>query len=204
MGDCPNVEMRELLPARAAEALTPDERSRVDAHLSSCEMCAFELEILVAARTSLRRGREIDVRRISAAVAAATHAPRLARVPRTQTWTRWRAAASIAIVAIGATSVAIYRRGEDMTRTGAAAIGPAVVSTPSTRASTPVPQDPSVAPSNGGGAVASRGLTVAGGLSDLTDSDLESLLGEIGGLDASNVAEPEEIIPAFSGSEGVQ
>jgi hypothetical protein len=201
MGDCPNVEMRELLPARAAEVLTPDELSRVDAHLSSCEMCAFELEILVAARTSMRRGRDIDVRRISAAVAAATHAPRVARVRRTQTWTGWRAAASIALVAVGATSIALYRRGQDAPRAGAVAIVPAVVSTPSAMSPLPTPRGST---SNGGEPAASRGLAVAGGLSDLTDSDLESLLGEIGALDASNVAEPEEIIPAFSGSEGVQ
>lgn len=202
MGDCPNVEMRELLPARVAQQLTPDERARVDAHVSTCDMCAFEMEILAAARAALRRPREIDVARISSAVAVATRAPRVSPVRRTQAWAGWRAAASIALVAVGATSIAVYRRGEPAPAAGVAAVSPVNVSTPTT----PTPVSGTITPSTSGPstAVASRGLAVAGGLSDLTDSDLESLLGEIGGLDAANVAEPEEMIPAFSGSEGVQ
>lgn len=204
MGDCPNVEMRELLPAHAAGKLSPGERARVDAHLSSCEMCAFEVEIVAAARSSLRRGRDIDVRRISAAVAQATRAPRLSTARRTQTWTGWRAAASIALLAAGVTSIAIYRRGGDAPRSGTVAVVPAVVSTPSTSPDLPATQGSASTTPSGVAVTASRGLAVAGGLSELTDSDLESLLGEIGTLDESNVVDPEDIIPAFSGSEGVQ
>jgi hypothetical protein len=48
------------------------------------------------------------------------------------------------------------------------------------------------------------GLTAAGGLSDLTDAELESLLGDIGSLDVSSFDEPQEVMPAIGASEGVQ
>jgi hypothetical protein len=48
------------------------------------------------------------------------------------------------------------------------------------------------------------GLTAAGGLSDLSDAELESLLGDIGSLDASRFDEPQDVMPAIGGSEGVQ
>jgi hypothetical protein len=41
-------------------------------------------------------------------------------------------------------------------------------------------------------------------LSDLSDADLESLLGDIGSLDASSFDEPQEVMPAIGASQGVQ
>ena len=38
MGDCQNVEMRELLPERAAELLSPRDAARVDGHVAECEI----------------------------------------------------------------------------------------------------------------------------------------------------------------------
>ena len=216
MGDCPNVEMRELLPERVAELLPARDAERVDAHVAECEMCAFEVQVLRAARATLQ-GRTIDVNRISGAVAAATRAP-ARRVHRQQpSWVGWRAAASIALVAVGATSIAVWngthggsRGGETVTRISESA----AVAAPSGNGT--VAQG--VAPANGSGLsnetrgsavattppLAASGLTAAGGLSDLSDAELESLLGSIGSLDASSFDEPQDVIPAIGGSEGVQ
>ena len=220
MGDCQNVEMRELLPERVAELLSARDAERVDGHVAECEMCAFEMEVLSAARTALQRGVKIDVRRISGAVAAATRTPvRPAR--QRQPWLRWRAAASIALVAVGATSIAVWNgahSGSASNRAATTATETVAVTTPSrtgTLAQGTIPSNGSglssnrtVQASGGTGAtaipVASSGLTAAGGLSDLSDIELESLLGSIGSLDASSFDEPQEVIPAIAGGEGVQ
>ena len=218
MGDCPNVEMRELLPERVAELLSPRDAERVDGHVAECEMCAFEVRVLRAARTTLRGRTTIDVTRISGAVAAATRAP-ARRVPQRQqqSWIGWRAAASIALVAVGATSIAVWNG------THGGSQGSAAVTRSSETAAVAVPPGngtvaQGMAPASGsplsgpnpGSTVASMapvgasGLTAAGGLSDLSDAELKSLLGSIESLDASSFDEPQEVIPAIGGSEGVQ
>jgi hypothetical protein len=215
MGDCQNVEMRELLPERAAELLSPRDAARVDGHVAECEMCTFELEILRAARTTLRGRATVDVGRISGAVVLATRTPvrGVRRVP-TRQWLGWRAAASIALVAVGATSIAVWNGGRDGARGSVA--------------TTPGTETAAVATSSGGGTLAQgtatgsgslsssgsaqatvrpasfSGLTAAGGLSDLSDAELESLLSDIGSLDASSFDEPQEVMPAIGASEGVQ
>jgi hypothetical protein len=185
-------------------------------------MCAFEERVLRAARATLRGRETIDVNRISGAVIAATREP-VGRVRQTQSrqWIGWRAAASIALVAVGATSIAVWngvhggtRGGVDVTRgigagaavtAGAGTLGQGVATGRPSAASSG-----SAAQAQQGGAtavvvpVASSGLTAAGGLSDLSDAELESLLGDIGSLDASRFDEPQEVIPAIGGSEGVQ
>ena len=195
MGDCSNVEMRELLPDRIADTLSAADARRVDEHLATCEMCTFEVTVLEAARASLRRARPVDVRRISLAVAAASHAVPVRPRSRMNSWGGWRAAASIALVAVGATSVALWKRAEPPLNTGVAQTASPLAKPVATSA---------VVVATTPAAPAARGLSVAGGLSDLSDTELESLLGDIGSLDAANVAEPEDVIPAIGGVEGVQ
>ena len=215
MGDCQNVEMRELLPERAAELLSPRDAARVDAHVAGCEMCALELEIIRAARTALRARATVDVGRISGAVVLATRTPvrGVRRVP-TRQWIGWRAAASIALVAVGATSIAVWNSGRG-SAPGSVATTPgtetAAVATPSgggTLAQGAAAGSGSLSSSGGAQAIVKpaslSGLTAAGGLSDLSDAELESLLSDIGSLDASSFDEPQEVMPAIGASEGVQ
>ncbi|HVD06517.1 MAG TPA: zf-HC2 domain-containing protein [Gemmatimonadaceae bacterium] len=215
MGDCQNVEMRELLPERAAELLSPRDAARVDGHVAECELCTFELEILRAARTALRGRATVDVGRISGAVVLATRTPvRSVRRAPTRQWIGWRAAASIALVAVGATSIAVWNGGRSGAR-GSVATTPgtetAAVATPSgagTLAQGAATGSGSVSSSGSAQATVRpaslSGLTAAGGLSDLSDAELESLLGDIGSLDASSFDEPQEVMPAIGASEGVQ
>ena len=224
MGDCPNVEMRELLPERVAGTLAAADMARVDAHMATCEMCTYESTVIRSARRAMRGGASVNVARISGAVVAATRTPvaRRRALP-TRRWTGWRAAASIALVAIGATSVAVWngiqsRPAETVAgrgvQTTAVLGGPATV-TVSPNVRTPentvaAAGSPTVVATRGGAQsegtarATANGLTAAGGLSDLTDDELESLLGDIGTLDATAVDEPQEIMPAIGGSETIQ
>ena len=44
MSDCPNVEIRELLPDYLGGRLSDVRRSEVSSHLASCPNCALALE----------------------------------------------------------------------------------------------------------------------------------------------------------------
>ena len=70
MTDCPNVEMRELLPELLHDALPSAERGRLEAHLAGCALCSAELALLREARHAMARVRvpAIDTARIVAAL----------------------------------------------------------------------------------------------------------------------------------------
>ena len=122
MADCPNVEIRELLPERAGSALSAAHLARVDAHLATC---TAELALIQAARRAVPATPAIDIGRISARVVAATVTPsrpqlvasepsvvRGARAPRMR-WIGLKAAAAVAIAAAGIGSFAVYHSTDD-------------------------------------------------------------------------------------------
>ena len=189
MADCSNVEIRELLPERAASALSAADVARVEAHLASCPTCSAELALIQAARRAVRGTPTIDVARISAGVVAATLTPsrpqlvttapsiaRAHRAPRMR-WIGLKAAAAVAIAAAGIGSFAVWHSTDD----GAALPNGATVA--------------AVTPASG----ATTEIAVAGGLNDLSASDLQVLLGDLGST--ANVADdaafedPAPVIP---------
>jgi anti-sigma factor RsiW len=103
MTDCPNGEIRDLLPDLVHDRLTPDVRIEVEAHVSACGDCSEELALLRAMRASLRRAPAVNVGAIAAAIPAY-------RAPVRPSWGGWRAAAAIVILAVGGTSVAVLQR----------------------------------------------------------------------------------------------
>lgn len=219
MADCSNVEIRELLPERAGGALSAGDLARVDAHLSSCELCASELVLIQAARRVLRVSPAIDVGRISSGVVAATATPTrpqlvassssrpvMRRAPRLR-WVGWKAAAAIAIAAAGIGSFAVWHSTDDPTRlpnaaSVAAAQGSSPVTTPAvTTAPAPAPsaaQPQEVAAAPRPDAAATEELGVGGGLNELSSDDLQTLLGDLGtratAVDAT-FEEPAPVVP---------
>src|SRR5512140_1830353 len=70
MNDCPNADVRDLLPDRLDEAA----RAMVESHLEGCADCRAELALLRDVRASLRRAPALNVAAIAAAIPA-YHAP---------------------------------------------------------------------------------------------------------------------------------
>ena len=200
MNDCPNANVRDLLPDLVHGRLDVEARAMVEAHVAGCADCRWEVALLRDLRASRRRTPQLDLAAI-AAVVPAYHAP--AR----RSWTGWRAAAAIIVLVAGASSVALLQRNVDQGRSSGSlasvasssvpAPGPAPVRAPSTHAVTapaqtsmretaaPVvasPPAPSVRVADAGrdGELAMGG----GSLSDLNDRELASLLKDIESLDA--------------------
>lgn len=187
--DCPNFEMRELLPDLLHDALPAAERSRVEGHLATCVDCAAEYELLRSARRAWAglRVPRVDTAGIVAALprplpVAAARGPTARRSP-----VLMRLAAAITFVALGGMSVAIARTYFD--RAPAAPVDSVMVWRGDTTSDVPIlasADTPRRASSPGAG-----GLAMHPSISDLGDAELESLLGELDQIEAAPLAEPE-------------
>lgn len=179
MTDCPNGEMRDLLPELLHDRLAPAVRREVEAHVRECADCQAELALLRAMRTSLRRAPAIDVAAIAAAIPPYRAAPH-------RTWGGWRAAAAIVILAAGGTSVAVLQRGATSGRDTASA-NVAVGSRATAQMPVNVATSDSAVP-------APRELAVASSaIGDLDDAELSALLKDLATVD---VLPPVDVEPA--------
>ena len=216
MGDCSNVEIREMLPERAAGALSAADSARVDAHLTSCVRCRSELALIQAARRALRVSPSIDVARIASAVVEATTAPSRPQLVASTTraepsrirprlrWVGWKAAAAIALAAAGAGTFATWHSANEpvtapngaVVATRAAQPLPRIATAAVTHRDTAAGVTPVMSPSVPRPTTAATELAIGGALSDLSDGDLETLLADLGDQgavapDAASFEEPD-------------
>lgn len=191
MNDCPNADMRDLLPDLVHGNLDASAQRMAEAHLATCAECRAELELLQQVRATLHATPVVDLGAITAALPAY-------RAPARRSWVGWRVAAVITIVASGASSLLVARRAPRVPDSAtvlvadkspvalpAAALPPAApesaaVNTGVTRSSV-VPQPVAGIDVPAG----ERELAMTGGtLSDLSDQELATLLREIDTMDA--------------------
>lgn len=211
MNDCPNAEIRDLLPDLLHDQLDAALRAAVESHVAGCASCRDELTLLRSLHLTLRSERaRVDV----AAIVAALPTPPSARpdpkvVPiasRRRRLTDWRVAAAATLLIAGSASVAVLRERALPTdtvvavQTAETATKPIVALSPESATKSVVS---SVAPAPAGSstqpaAVArvaenttSRELAVTAGLSDLSDDQLRSLIGSLDDIEAVPDAEPD-------------
>jgi hypothetical protein len=117
MNDCPNAEVRDLLPDLMHDRLDARTRARVVAHVDGCADCRSELELLRSLRGSLDRATpRVDVNRIVAALP--TPASVRPSQPR-RAWRAlrglndWRIAAAVTFIVAGGTSLVVMRDSRD-------------------------------------------------------------------------------------------
>jgi len=204
--------MRDLLPDYVHGTLSAAKRSIVDAHLQTCAECAAEVDLIAAASRAFPAP-AIDVARI---VKALPSAPRVTRGGSAGI-RAWRYAAALGIVAIGAFAVLAVRGAFRAPPPQVAATqgqgqgqGPAGGEPIAIAARTPVAAETprrstssAVAPQPG-----RSSISFGGGLSDLSDDQLDTLLGELDSLDALPSAEPESqtspIVPPADGGHSAR
>jgi len=202
MNDCINAEIRDQLPELVHDRLDAARRAEVLAHVEACAECRDEIALLRAARAMFdAQTPRVDVRYVVNALPLAK--PRSVGLPsQRHVWTDWRIAAAITLLVAGGSSVAVLRRDPG----AVAALRQTVQSTPvlgprarsDSSGSTAQPQ-PAPAPrteptpsatvaadAQGSGIDASR-------LGDLTEQQLEALLGEIDQLQATPITDPEPV-----------
>jgi len=160
MTDCPNGDIRDLLPDLLHGRLGEVERAEVEAHLRECADCRDELELLRGMRGALRRVPAVDVDAIVAGIPP--YRVPVQRIP-SRSWSGWRIAAAVTLLAAGGTSVVVARNGSER---------------PSPVASAPAP--------------APRELALSGGtVGELDDSELSALIDDISSIDAVTPADAD-------------
>jgi hypothetical protein len=179
MTDCPNGELRDLLPDLLHDRLEPELRRVAEEHLRTCAVCRAELALLRDLHASMRRAPAVDASRIAATIPAY-------RAPARRAWSGWRAAAAIVILAAGGTSVVLVQRG--------VGVGPADSMRPDARAVVVAPVESSTSTISRG-APPRELATASSATSDLSERELSALLKEIESLDAVPSAEVENPAP---------
>lgn len=175
MSDCPNVEIRELLPEYLSGTLSDVRRSEVSSHVASCEDCAEELALLQLIRQAYAAS--TPAVNVSAIVAKL---PRKPSRPAMRSWRPSQAiqiAAAVSFIALGGISLAVARSFFDGNST--ATVGDTVVA----NAEAPA-------------------ISFAGGVSDLGDEDLEALLSALESIEALPVTETADPPLGGTGRQG--
>lgn len=181
---CGNETMRDLLPLLAHDALGAGELAEARAHVASCAECGAELALIESAAAAITASApKVSTAAILAEVQRRTRlrveapATIVARAPRRQA-PRWMprrfaaAAASLILVASASLAVLVKTFG-----------GPSVDLVNGT-SGTMIDSAPA------GRVMAAAGISVTGGLSDLSEDDLTALLDELDSVEATVAAEP--------------
>jgi hypothetical protein len=205
MSDCTNLDMRDLLPDLARGALAGASLVAVEQHLATCAPCRAELRLLRSAHAALGVTPSVDASRIAAAVVRSRGVRRdattaVAQTRRRRAWSisgsrrAWLAAASVVAV-VGAALLATI-----MTRApGESDLPPIVITVEEPEAPTDIRPEPNEPIREAPRPPARAELVVGGGVSDLADADLESLLRVLDRLDAQLDAEPARVMPLLEG-----
>jgi hypothetical protein len=190
MTDCPNAEMRDRLPDLLHERLETTVRAAVLAHVDECDDCRAEMTLLREARIVLSpEMRAVDVVAISRVVIERTRQPAMP-MRRRSPWMDWRIAASVALLLVSAGSVKLLV-GSREAPSPVAAVADSPSASPNAARPEPVAAEP-VARSEPV-TTASAELSAAAAVSDLSESELRSLLGELDQIDAVPSVEPEQV-----------
>ncbi|MDB4908430.1 MAG: hypothetical protein JWO05_3214 [Gemmatimonadetes bacterium] len=193
MNDCPNGEIRDLLPDHLHARLDAASRAEVDAHLSGCVDCREELDLLRGLRGSFATPR-VDVARIVAAI------PRAAVVKRPLV-RRWQLAAAAAILVVGGASLLSLPQRDQLISppetTRVADMSPVA----RVADSAPVASESSIVTATGRATPVTE-LAMSDDMSDLSAAEMKSLLADISKLDATPLSEPGVVVPAPIGQGG--
>jgi len=179
MTDCPNVEIRELLPEYLSGTLSAHRRSEVETHLAGCEDCAEELALLRLVREAYAEATPmVNVDAIVSALPRPVSRP-VSR-PAVRSWRHSHAfqiAAAVSFIALGGMSLAVARSFFTVSPDSAQ-----VDTVVAVNAETPI--------------------SFAGGLSDLGDEDVEALISALESIEALPVVEPSETPLSGTGRQG--
>jgi anti-sigma factor RsiW len=200
MNDCPNAEMRDLLPDLLHDRLTANVRAEVTAHVASCVDCREELALIRSLQALVVvKAPRVDVASVVNALPKPPRRDVTPIVARRRSWADWRIAAAVTLMVAGGSSVALLNRAPKMV--DSALVAPVAMNTPldtqiapsgaaPTRASLPETVATTTRTAESGDGVE---LGAGGRLSDLDDAQLKALIDEIGQMKAVPITEPEPV-----------
>ncbi len=195
MTDCPNGDMRDLLPDLLNGRLAPAQRAEVEAHLLTCDDCRAEMGLLRGMRRSMHRAPAVAVADVVGVL------PKY-RAPVRHIGNGWGIAAALALLVGGGTSIVVARNAHVLQKDSAlVASAPSVFASPvapaevhvaqTSRRAAPVVHRAVTAPAPA--PEAPRELAVAStNVGDLTEAELDALVNDLGSLDAVTPVDVEQ------------
>lgn len=203
MSECTNLEMRDRLPDFVRGALSGPSSVELEEHLATCAECRAELRLVRDARAVLSATPSVDASAIVAAIDRSSGLRRsataaVAESRRRRAWAAapsrrvWLAAASIVAV-VGAAVLASGR----LRPPASPDSEQLAVQVEDPRTPTAVGAEPTAPLTPRASAHAE--LVMGGGVSDLADADLESLLQALDDVDTQLDVEPAVVMPVLEG-----
>lgn len=201
--DCENAEMRDRLPELMHGRLTGPERESVAAHVAACADCTAEMALLERTRAELAVRPAVDIPRIISALPRAVPAASRQRVPLHRR-SAMRLAASVAFIVVAGSALAVAL-GRDEVGVGSWSGGVAAVSPSDSTGDAKTPAHDSeprtVAAAPARATNGSRGMSLGGGVADLSEGEMESLLAALESFDGVPAVEPQAELEPISGGE---
>jgi len=223
VNDCVMTEVRDALPDLAHGRLSELDTATMTAHVESCAECRAELALLREVRDSARLAPAMDAARIASLLppyggaVAVRHLP--AEPVRKSAWRYSLLAVSAAAVfVIGGLTLASMKNQTDRGPSSVAASTASLPETSQSDTSSPISSategvvagapatttisEPARAIAAGEKQVAS--LSLVGGTQDLSETELETLLAELDGMESMPAAEPQSVTLSVEDIEGGQ
>jgi anti-sigma factor RsiW len=177
MTECFSPEVRDFLPDLVHGRLGEIDTATMLAHIEACDACAAEVKLLRSVRQDAPLAPSIDVTRIVAALPSPVVAP-VSEAPARPAYRTgaWKFVATAAVVLV------------------AAVAGTRLLDNPAELGLPAVVQEPATAEAASTAAVAtepSASLAMVASVDDLTDDQLEELLGDLENIESVPSAEPE-------------
>ena len=201
MNDCPNAEMRDLLPDLLHDHLSMNVRAEVTAHVAGCADCREELALLRSLQTIVTvKAPRVDVAYVVSALPKPPQRNVTPIAARRRTWADWRVAAAVTLLVAGGSSVAVLNRAPKVADS-VAVMAPVAANAPlDTQSASAITAAPTLAsvPETVSKASATETsndveLGAGGRLADLDDAQLKALIDEIGQMKAVPITEPEPV-----------
>jgi anti-sigma factor RsiW len=193
MNKCIDSDVRELLPDLLHDTLKSDAKKRVEAHLTTCETCQEELDVIRTVKNAAVFAPSISVDRVvrqippyRPIVPAIEHPARARKVS-------WLVAAGLVFAVVGGGSAIVARQIANET-------GSAVATAPTDRSLTPSLVGETEAPvvtteiASATTASPTHALALATDVEALSDGSLVQLMNEMDRFDALPNAEPDPVI----------
>jgi hypothetical protein len=202
MNNCMNSDIKEMLPDLLHRTLADDARKRVEAHVTTCESCQEDLEVLRTVKSAAVFAPSIDVDGVVRQLPPyRTILPTIERPASTRV-VSWLVAASLVLVVLGGGSVLMIQskgtRAPDSTPhsqvPNTVANGAA-----STKSSTPESVVVSRTPVQSVVAPHPHALALAAEADGLSDGSLVQLMNDMDRFDALPGSEPDPVISVDSG-----
>jgi anti-sigma factor RsiW len=221
MNDCIDAEVRDALPDLIHGRLSDLDTATLNAHVETCANCRAEVELLRQLRAAAPFAPHIDVARIVSALparmpsAADYIAPsRTSGASSSRQSFIWKTATAAGLLIVGSLTFANARHQSVSIATPKAAISavaivapqsPAVQS-PAAESSEKIatPQVAETVPVKVARTASSAGLSLAGGVQDLTDDQLQTLVNDLDKVQGLPSAEPEAVSIGVDDNEGIQ